>query len=437
MFEDRNRELKVVSGIYLRLERWLGEPVKCLIINTNLFITNKKDYPVLSRAHQELIRKFLQLDVQYIIKGKDHHGDISQYCTYINFLGKKLHVTSSYTDFIQGCEDYLQNPLQPLSENLETLVYEVFERDPHKYNQYQLAIQKALEDKRAEREEVELTVMVLGAGRGPLIRAVLNAGEITSCRLKVYAVEKNPHAVNTLYALVRELWPGKVTVIPGDMRSFTPTEKADILVSELLGSFGDNELSPECLDGAQRFLKDDGISIPTSYTSWIAPVQSLKLYSEIRTTRPSDKTLLSCFETPYVVHIVNKYNIANTQELFTFIHPNRTDDPIDNKRYGTLRFNCAQNCVLTGLAGYFTCDLYKGIMLSTEPNTHTRDMMSWFPIFFPVAVFDYFYTTVSILFLYRLISSQAALFVHACPLCNDHWSHDILDPAEVYYPIEK
>ncbi len=31
--------------------------------------------------------------------------------------------------------------------------------------------------------------------------------------------------------------------------------QADILVSELLGSFGDNELSPECLDGVQRFLK--------------------------------------------------------------------------------------------------------------------------------------------------------------------------------------
>lgn len=30
---------------------------------------------------------------------------------------------------------------------------------------------------------------------------------------------------------------------------------ADILVSELLGSFGDNELSPECLDGAMRFMK--------------------------------------------------------------------------------------------------------------------------------------------------------------------------------------
>lgn len=34
-----------------------------------------------------------------------------------------------------------------------------------------------------------------------------------------------------------------------------PTDKADIIVSELLGSFGDNELSPECLDGVMRCLK--------------------------------------------------------------------------------------------------------------------------------------------------------------------------------------
>ena len=39
------------------------------------------------------------------------------------------------------------------------------------------------------------------------------------------------------------------------MRVIEIPEKADILVSELLGSFGDNELSPECLDGAVRFLK--------------------------------------------------------------------------------------------------------------------------------------------------------------------------------------
>jgi protein arginine N-methyltransferase 5 len=50
-------------------------------------------------------------------------------------------------------------------------------------------------------------------------------------------------------------WGDKVQILHGDMRVIELPEKADILVSELLGSFGDNELSPECLDGATRFLK--------------------------------------------------------------------------------------------------------------------------------------------------------------------------------------
>ena len=60
----------------------------------------------------------------------------------------------------------------------------------------------------------------------------------------------------------------------------------DDCFSELLGSFGDNELSPECLDGAQRFLKEEtGISIPVSYTSYIAPISSSKLHQEVSTAR--------------------------------------------------------------------------------------------------------------------------------------------------------
>jgi protein arginine N-methyltransferase 5 len=50
-------------------------------------------------------------------------------------------------------------------------------------------------------------------------------------------------------------WGNIVTLIHTDMRYWDPPEKCDILVSELLGSFGDNELSPECLDGAQKLLK--------------------------------------------------------------------------------------------------------------------------------------------------------------------------------------
>lgn len=43
----------------------------------------------------------------------------------------------------------------------------------------------------------------------------------------------------------------------------------DIIVSELLGSFGDNELSPECLDGVTSFMNAETICIPRSYRSFI------------------------------------------------------------------------------------------------------------------------------------------------------------------------
>jgi protein arginine N-methyltransferase 5 len=55
--------------------------------------------------------------------------------------------------------------------------------------------------------------------------------------------------------LKKDLWGDKVDVISSDMRDFKGTIKADIIVSELLGSFGCNELSPECLYGAQGLLK--------------------------------------------------------------------------------------------------------------------------------------------------------------------------------------
>lgn len=61
--------------------------------------------------------------------------------------------------------------------------------------------------------------------------------------------------IYSLQALQRDMWKEKVTVVSCDMREWNPPEKADIIVSELLGSFGDNELSPECLDNILKFLR--------------------------------------------------------------------------------------------------------------------------------------------------------------------------------------
>jgi len=70
----------------------------------------------------------------------------------------------------------------------------------------------------------------------------------------LYAIDKNEMAVNTLLHAKKTRWQEKVSVVCTDMRTWEPSEEMDIIVSELLGSFGDNELSPECLDGAQRYL---------------------------------------------------------------------------------------------------------------------------------------------------------------------------------------
>ncbi len=71
-----------------------------------------------------------------------------------------------------------------------------------------------------------------------------------------------------------------------DMREWEAPEQADFIVSELLGSLADNELSPECLDGAQRFLAPEGVFIPSSYNSYIQPITSAKLWNDVRVNPP-------------------------------------------------------------------------------------------------------------------------------------------------------
>jgi len=155
--------------------------------------------------------------------------------------------------------------------------YETFEKDPIKYRNYEWAVRDALLKHPVERTVV---IMVVGAGRGPLVQASLRASISAGRRVRVFAVEKNPNAVNTLRNLhLDERWGDRVTIVSSDMRVWKAPEKADILVSELLGSFGDNELSPECLDGAQSFLKrDTGISIPSDSMSYLEPIMSSKLW---------------------------------------------------------------------------------------------------------------------------------------------------------------
>ncbi|KAF8685978.1 hypothetical protein HU200_043904 [Digitaria exilis] len=389
------------------LGRWFGEPVRAAILQTNAFLTNGKGYPCLSKRHQKLLTGFFNHSVQAILSGGSNHnvspvsggvlsGDenhiegapvrhaLSPYLDYIAYLYQKMDPLPEQERFEINYRDFLQSPLQPLMDNLEAQTYETFEKDVVKYTQYQRAVAKALID-RVSDDAVSTTrtvLMVVGAGRGPLVRASLQAAEETGRKLKVYAVEKNPNAVITLHSLIKlEGWENLVTVISSDMRCWDAPEKADILVSELLGSFGDNELSPECLDGAQRFLKPDGISIPSSYTSFIQPITASKLHNDIKAHKD-----IAHLETAYVVKLHRIATLAPPQQVFTFTHPNFSPNA-SNQRYTKLQFEIRPDtgsCLVHGFAGYFDSVLYKDVHLGIEPNTATPNMFSWFPIFFPL-----------------------------------------------------
>lgn len=56
---------------------------------------------------------------------------------------------------------------------------------------------------------IQAVVMVVGAGRGPLVRSAFNASTNVKRKIKMYVVEKNPNAIITLTALQEEMWKDK------------------------------------------------------------------------------------------------------------------------------------------------------------------------------------------------------------------------------------
>jgi len=399
------------------LDRWAAEAIRVVIMPTSSYVTNRVGYPVLSRRHQELIKLLFKYRPFFALSGRPaavKGGDgMRPYVQYLAHLFGKQPPPSEAEAFEGPYYDYLQAPLQPLADNLESATYEVFERDPVKYERYEEAVRQALfhrlsqvpaptpdmsggptpaeaaaaveNGSLADRDTAAATdstivVMVLGAGRGPLVRATLRASASSRIPVKVVAVEKNPNAVVTLRnaALDDPTW-SCVTVVSGDMRSASSSTaaRADIVVSELLGSFGDNELSPECLDGAAALLKADVISIPASYTSYLAPLSSARLHREVRGLGTSDAP----FETAYVVRIHKGVTAAPSVPALTFVHPS---DGGSNERHVEAAWVAAETNVIHGFAGYFEAVLFGDVGISIRPETASLGMFSWFPIYFPI-----------------------------------------------------
>jgi hypothetical protein len=138
---------------------------------------------------------------------------LGAYLLYLGFLISRMPPPTELARLEAPYYDYLQAPLQPLADNLESSTYETFEQDPVKYKQYQAAVRQALIERHPANGPVPV-VMVLGAGRGPLVDAALYAAVEAGRTIRVFALDKNANAVVTLQnrRLNEPTWAAHVTV---------------------------------------------------------------------------------------------------------------------------------------------------------------------------------------------------------------------------------
>lgn len=89
------------------------------------------------------------------------------------------------------------------------------------------------------------------------MEAVVKAISATKVSVNINAVEKNRAALPSLRARASR-WASsgcKVDIVHAELLRFKSTNKVDIVVCELFGSFGSDMLAPEYLDAVQTNLK--------------------------------------------------------------------------------------------------------------------------------------------------------------------------------------
>ncbi|CTQ40605.1 protein arginine N-methyltransferase 5 [Babesia microti strain RI] len=376
-------------------------PTSAILISTKYFHRNDQGSLTLGPLNS-VIQHYINTNTKILITGDDCDNILDN----SNLLNDILAVLMSFTanKLVTANKDYWdlpQNPLQPLRDNLQFRCYENFELSRSKYYTYQLAIQDYISISIKHSKGIDCVVfLVAGCGRGPLIQSIINAqlcilGHVKYC---VVAIDKNPHSLTTVKSKTKDPNWEKVIVLNCDMRgtafikvlrALIKDKECDLcVVSELLGSSGDNELAPECLGGLSDSLDTSGITqlcsvtyIPHDCLNFWEPIYAPKLYQNIQrlaATTPSildspSVSCLNCISRPCEIMAGFKFDFpSNAQDNFS--------------RYVSIEFTANYTSEIHGFAGYFLSNLHGNYFISILPEKYPHEShdISWFPLFLPL-----------------------------------------------------
>jgi protein arginine N-methyltransferase 1 len=222
-------------------------------------------------------------------------------------------------------------------------------------------------------------VVDLGAGTGVLGFWALQAGA-----KKVYVIEKT-EAID----LARELAVAngleeKVEFIQKNSMDVELPERANVLISETLGSFAidENTLQFTC-DARDRFLVEGGQMIPQTLELFVAPLQDPEIYEKIDFWRHIPGLDFSAAFEMFSKKIMIE-EVAGDKLLTDPVSLAKIDlRLVPNGVFESRAFiSIKKSGTIHGVAGWFTVDLTDQIQISTAPEaplTHWKQAVFPFP----------------------------------------------------------
>ena len=224
-------------------------------------------------------------------------------------------------------------------------------------------------------------VLDLGTGLGILAFFACQAGA-----RKVYAIEKSKIISVANQICWANGFQEKVTFIKDHSTEVKLPEKVDVIVTEILGTFAlDENILPSLIDARDRFLKSNGILIPSEIELFLAAIESKAHYSIVEfwdsplygiNFKPARAEMAKL---PHAIRIKEAECLSDAVSLKRF--DLRTTDEISIDE--TISFPIKRTGVLHGWGGWFEVELSPDISISTSPavpETH------WKNIFFPSIV---------------------------------------------------
>lgn len=234
--------------------------------------------------------------------------------------------------------------------------------DQVKLAQYQAAIDRLVRP--------DNVVLDLGCGSGLLGLMALRAGAS-----KVLFVEEASIIEVARQTVTRAGFADRAEFIQKNSFELALPDPVDIVVCDHVGYFGfDYGILAMLADARQRFLKPDGIVVPTQIELRLAPVESevcRRLVSQWKDASvPADYEWVSSTSanTKHAISLKPQELLADAATLATLDLGTETAPFLT----WTAEYGCSRDGVLDGIAGWFDCQLFDDVRMTNSPTSAER-----------------------------------------------------------------